>query len=52
MRGLIEAAKKAQAMMAMPERIEPCHRQELCDAISRCIVVPDPRIARAQGVQS
>lgn len=48
---LIEAAKKAQAMMAMPERIEPRHRQELCDAIARCEVVADPRLARVQGGQ-
>ena len=49
---LIEVAKKAQAMMAMPTRIEPRHRQELCDAIGRCEVVADPRIARATGAQS
>jgi hypothetical protein len=31
---LIEAAKKAQAMMGIPERIAPRHRRELCDAIA------------------
>ena len=46
---LIEAAKKAQVMMAMPERIEPRHRQELCAAISRCEIVADPRLARVGG---
>lgn len=48
---LIEAAKKAQAMMAIPDRIEPRHRQELCDAIALCEVVADPRLARVQGGQ-
>lgn len=41
MRELIEAAKKAQAMMAVPARIEPRHRRELCDAISRCVEVDE-----------
>lgn len=41
MRELIEAAKRAQAMMAVPARIEPRHRQELCDAISRCVEVDE-----------
>lgn len=43
--GLIEAAKKAQYLLATPARIEARHREELSQAIGRCIVANDPRFA-------